>query len=228
MNAPVLQTEAHQQTYHRIFQHPTLYNIEWREVIALLRDFCHVEEKPNGSLRFTRRGRSFVVRMPLTKEMGDINEINAVRDFLLQTEELAPGTGEPTDHWVLVIDHHQARLFNSDQQGTPALQVLPPQPTDHFRHTAVSTDFAHSLEPHGQSAFFEAVAQELKSAPNILVLGLGTGTGSCMQQFVDWVRLHHADLAERIIGTLVTNEHHLTEDQLLDLSRKFFKKHRVA
>ena len=55
MNTIMSLTDSHLQTYNRLFQHPTLYNIEWREVIAMLRDLCHIEEKPNGSLRCTRR-----------------------------------------------------------------------------------------------------------------------------------------------------------------------------
>lgn len=228
MNAPSTLTENHLQTYQRIFQHPTLYNIGWREVTAMLRELCQVEEKPNGSLRFTRRGQTLVVRPPLTKEVSDINELNALRDFLLHTEEVPPETGEATTHWVLVIDHHQARIFNSDQTGTEALALQPPATTDHFRHTVDSADFSHGREPHGQNAYFTSVAQALKNAPNVLVVGAGTGMGSCMQQFVGWVKSHHPDLAGRIIGTVTVNEHHMSDDQLLVLARKFFKSHHVV
>jgi len=227
MNTIMSLTDSHLQTYNRLFQHPTLYSIEWREVIAMLRDLCHVEEKPNGSLRCTRRGQTLVLREPLTKEVSDINELNALRDFLLSTEELPPETGEPTAHWVLVIDHHQARIFNSDQHGTQALLVKPPEPTDHFRHTVDSVDFSHGKEPHGQNTFFASVAQALTEAPNILILGNGTGTSSCMLQFVGWVKSHHPDLAGRIIGTLGVNEHHMSDDQLLSVARKSFTAHHV-
>jgi len=228
MNANMTLSDNHLQTYNRLFQHPTLYNIGWREVTAMLRDLCHVEEKPNGSLRFTRRGQTLVLRTHLTKEVSDISELNALRDFLLITESEQPGKGEATTHWVLVIDHHQARVFNSDLQGTQALQIQPPQTTDHFRHTADSIDFSHSWEPHGQNAFFATVAQSLKIAENVLVLGTGTGTSSCMHQFVGWVKSHHPDLAGRILGTLTVNEHHMSDDQLLGVARNFFSKQHVA
>ena len=227
MNAPASLTDQHRQTYHRIFQHPTLYNIEWREVTAMLRDLCQLEEKPNGNLRFTRHGQTLVLRSPLTKEIGDISELNALRDFLLRTEAVPSDTGEPSAHWVLVIDHQQARIFNSDQHGTHGLQVLPPQLPDHFRHTADSVDFSHSREPHGQNAFFATVAQTLKGAEHVLVLGTATGAASCMQQFLTWVKSHHPDLAGRIIGTVSVNEHHMSDDQLLALARRFLTAHHV-
>jgi hypothetical protein len=129
---------------------------------------------------------------------------------------------------VLVIDHHQARIFNSDQPGTKALMIQPPPTTDHFQHTLDSVDFSHSRDPHGQNTYFASLAQALKAADNLLIMGSGTGTGSCMHQFNSWVKSHHPDLSGQIIGTVAVNEHHLSDHQLLELARKFFnKKHLV-
>jgi hypothetical protein len=43
-----------------------------------------------------------------------------------------------------------------------------------------------------------------------------------MVQFIAWLKVHHADLAKRIIGSLVVDEHHLTESQLLAKAREFY------
>jgi hypothetical protein len=43
-----------------------------------------------------------------------------------------------------------------------------------------------------------------------------------MDQFIAWLKLHHADVANRIIGSLVVDEHHLTENQLLAKAREFY------
>jgi hypothetical protein len=66
------------------------------------------------------------------------------------------------------------------------------------------------------------VAQALQAAEQILILGTGTGTSSEMDQFVAWLKLHHPGLAKRIIGSLVVDEHHLTEGQLLAKAREFY------
>jgi hypothetical protein len=34
--------------------------------------------------------------------------------------------------------------------------------------------------------------------------------------------LHHPELAKRIIGSVVVDEHHLTVDQLLEKAREFY------
>ena len=56
----------------------------------------------------------------------------------------------------------------------------------------------------------------------MLILGTGTGTSSEMDQFVAWLKLHHPDLAKRIIGSLVVDEHRLTDGQLLAKAGEFY------
>jgi hypothetical protein len=43
-----------------------------------------------------------------------------------------------------------------------------------------------------------------------------------MDQFIAWLKLHHPEPASRIIGSLVVDEHHLTENQLLATAREFY------
>jgi hypothetical protein len=43
-----------------------------------------------------------------------------------------------------------------------------------------------------------------------------------MDQFVAWLKLHHPELAKRIIGSLVVDEPHLIDGQLLAKAREFY------
>ena len=43
-----------------------------------------------------------------------------------------------------------------------------------------------------------------------------------MDLFSAWFKLHHPDQAKRIIGSVVVDESHLTEDQLLAKARDFY------
>ena len=49
-----------------------------------------------------------------------------------------------------------------------------------------------------------------------------------MDQFVAWVKVHHPKLAKRIIGSLVEDERHLTDGQLLAKAREFYKNPRMS
>jgi hypothetical protein len=43
-----------------------------------------------------------------------------------------------------------------------------------------------------------------------------------MDRLLAELRRHHADLARRVVGSIVVDETHLTEDQLLAASREFY------
>ncbi len=124
--------------------------------------------------------------------------------------------------YLIVINHHQARLFRLEMHGSVPQQILPHDPDDFFRHAPNSKYFARGREKPDPNSFFEPVAKALHDASRILVFGGGTGTSSEMEQFLAWLKIHHAELARKVSGSQVVDEHHLTEPQLLALARKFF------
>jgi hypothetical protein len=125
-------------------------------------------------------------------------------------------------HWLLVIDHHEARIFRSEAVGASPLHVLPHEAEAHFRHARHSRDFSRGKEKPDPNSFFEPVAAAMKAGGRILIFGTGTGMSSEMDQFVAWLKLHHPDAAGRIVGALVVDEHHMTEGQLLGKARDFY------
>ncbi len=224
MKAPQTLPEHHRRTYDLIFKHPAPHNLEWRAVRAMLSALCRIEEKPNGDLRITRNGRVLVLPTPRTKEISDIEDLHRLRDFLETAEANAPKPDESAANgrWVLVIDHERACIFQSDRHGARPRVVTPPPLENHFRHTLDDVDFSHAKEPHGQSLFFSRVADELKEADHILILGAGTGHGNEPQQFIAWTNVHRPELAAKIAAAIAMDDHHLTHDQLLAEAREFF------
>jgi hypothetical protein len=222
MLSPALLTGSHLRTYKTIFQHPVSHNLEWRAVRALLGKLGHIAEEPNGNLKVTRNGQILVLHPPRTKDVAETDELMALRHFLERSEMPPPETNEKEAHWLLVIDHHEARIFRSEMHGALPQQILPHEPDDYFRHAHNSKDFSRGQEKPDPNSFFEPVAQALPAAGQILIFGTGTGTSSEMDQFIAWLMLHHPELAKRIIGSVVVDEHHLTVDQLLEKAREFY------
>ena len=111
--------------------------------------------------------------------------------------------------------------------GAVPQQILPHEPEDFFRHAHNSKDFSRGREKPDPNSFFEPVAKALQAPGKILVFGSGTGTSSEMDQFTTWLGLHHPEMAKRIIGSMVVDEHHLTESQLLAKARDFYSSTRV-
>ena len=140
----------------------------------------------------------------------------------LTGSHLRTAPAETEAHWLLVIDHHVARIFRSEIQGSIPQRILPHDPEDHFRQAHEAKSFSRGKEKPDPNSFFEPVAKALQAAGPILIFGTGTGMSSEMDQFNAWSKIHHPELAKRIIGSLVVDEHHLTEGQLLAKAREFY------
>jgi hypothetical protein len=222
MNSTASLTGSHLRTYDRIFQHPISHNLEWHDVHALLGKLGEVVVEHNGNLKVTRNGQSLVLHAPRTKDVAEMSEVMSLRHFLERSETVAPVLDEKEIHWLLVIDHHEARIFHTEMQGSVPQRILPYGAEAYFRHAKDSKTTSRGQEKPDPNTFFEPVAKALLPSGPILVFGTGTGTSSEMEQFATWARAHRPDVAKRIVGSLVVDEHHLSEGQLLQKAREFY------
>jgi hypothetical protein len=222
MNPKSSLTGPHLRTYNTIFQHPLTHNLEWRAVHSMLANLCEVVEEPNGNLRVTRNGQVLVLHPSRSKDVSEADEVMALRHFLEKSEAAPSEAAQAESHWLLVIDHHEARIYRSEMDGAVPSRIMPHEPTDFFRHAHNSKDFARGREKPDPNSFFEPVAKELQGAGQILIFGSGTGKSSEMEQFVAWLKNHHPELAKRVIGSETIDEHHLTDAQLLAKARESY------
>lgn len=228
MNSTATLTGSHLRTYKTIFQHPISHNLGWHDVHALFRQLGQVDEEANGNLKVTRNGQIMVLHPARGKDVSETDEIMILRRFLERSEPTRPGTNGHDAQWLLVIDHRHARIFRTDLDGASPQHILAPEPEDHSRAAPVATDSPRAQENPDPNSFFKRVAAALPAAGKILVFGSGTGRSSEMDQFTAWLKLHHADLAKRITGSQVVDEHHLTQGQLLAKAREFHGKVKVV
>lgn len=221
MNSLSTLTGSHQRTYQSIFQHPLSHNLAWHDVHALFRHLGEVAEEPNGNLKVTCNTQTLVLHPARTKDV-EPDHIVSLRHFLEKSETKSPTSPESESHWLLVIDHHQARIFRSEMAGALPERIVPHHSEEFPPAARDSKAFSRGQEKPSPNTFFPPVAKALQGAGQILVFGTGTGKSSEMVQFVAWLKLHHADIAKRIIGALVVDEHHLTEGELLAKARGFY------
>jgi len=224
MNSTAQLTGVHLRTYNTIFQHPISHNLRWHDVYALFQHLGQIENEPNGSVKVTRHGQILVLHPHRTKDVSETDEIMTLRHFLERSEPVVPAINEREMHWLVVIDHEEARIFRSEIHGAVPQRILPHEPEARFRQSHDANAFSKSKDKPDPNSFFKLVATKLQAAGRILIFGTGTGKSSEMEQLIVWLKLHHPDLANRIIGSLVVDEHHLTENQLLAKARQFYAK----
>ena len=187
----------------------------------MFRQIGLVEDEPNGNVKITRNGQVLIIHPHHTKDVTDVDELLAIRHFLEKTENGTGALAAPL-HLLLVIDHHEARLFRSELHGSVPQQIMPHKPDDFFRHAHHSKEFSRGQEKPDPNSFFEEICSALHGAGKVLVFGTGTGTSSEMDQFLSWIKSQRPELAKRIMGSVVVDENHLSMDQLLAKARDFY------
>jgi len=220
MNAPSTLTGSLLRTYNTIFEKPDSHDVGWQEVHALFRKLAQVDEEPNGDLKVTRHGQIMVLHPPRAKNGFEKDEILALRLFLERSENQPPEPNGREPHMLLVIDHHEARLFCSKVNGGIPHQILPYEPDGYFWHTK---NPKHLSEAPKLSDFFKHIAEALQAAGQILIFG--TGTSKEMDQFMVWLNLNRPEVAGRIIGSMVVDIDLLVKGHLLEKAREFYANH---
>jgi hypothetical protein len=215
---------SHQKVYQLLTQHPMPHNLQWREVWSMLGaigDAVAVEDD-KGNLKVTRNGLTLALHRPRGKDLADKKELTQVRHFLERSGTPAPPVAPPGTHLLVVIDHREARIFNTELRGSVPQKITPYDPFGYGRDLHYNQDDANGQRKPERKSFYDAVAKTLQGAQQILMFGTGTGASSAMEQLLAELRQHHKELAERIVGTRVVDEHHLTENQLLAKARELF------
>jgi hypothetical protein len=210
------------RTYEQIFQHPIAHSIRWNDVFGMFRQLGTVETETNGNVKVTRNGQFIVLKPTHSKEVTDADEVMALRHFLKLTEIKPIQSDGAEVHWLVVINHQRARLFRTEMSNALPKEIVPHEPSEYFRHAHHSRDFSRGKDKPDPNTFFEPVAKELMIGGPILVFGSGTGKSSEMEQFTGWLKEHHPELSQRVLGTVVVDENHQTDGQLLQKAREFY------
>jgi hypothetical protein len=215
---------THRKIYERIFQHPMPHNLQWREVWAMLGAITDVNavEDDKGNLKATRNGQTLMLHRSRGKDLADKKELMQVRHFLERSGAPAPPPVATGTHLLVVIDHREARIYSAQLHGSVPQRITPYDPFGYGRDLHYNQDDSNGQRKPELKSFYEAVAKTLHGAQQILLFGAGTGASSAMEQLLLDLKHHHRDLAERVIGSLVIDEHHLTDDQLLARARELF------
>lgn len=220
MTTPPSLNGSHLRTYEKIFQHPVSHNLEWRELRSLLGHIGQVTEESNSHLSVVRNGHTLMLRRTRSKDIADIDELMAVRHFLEQSDAAAPQVN-PVGHVLVVISHHEARVFRTDVPGTAPVTVKSHDPR-YFEHGQDSKENSRGKEIPVAHSYFEPLATELKAANKILLFGHGKGYSSEMSRFETWLKKHYPALGKRIAGSIVVDDHHQTDGELFAKAREFY------
>lgn len=113
--------------------------------------------------------------------------------------------------YIVYMDHEHAKIFKMKPTGPDEVSMERREVRHHHNNEAA--------KHKDHNPFYHSVANELKTASEILVLGHGTAK----QEFIHHLENHHhADVAKKVVGVEAVD--HPTDNQILAFARKFFQK----
>jgi hypothetical protein len=226
LKAPPNMNGRHQHTYDAIFRHPTAHNLEWHDVRSLLEALGEVTEGHKGGFHVTRNGQTMDLHAPKHKDFTSTQDLLTIRHFLEKSAEssISPSIIEDT-HLLVVIDHHEAKIYRAEMQGAVPHQLVPYDPHGFGRHLHSKSEETDGKRKPERKSYYEAIAATLRGADRVLIFGNGTGESNAMEQLIADLKHNHADVAKQIVGSIVIDENHVTDGQLLAKAREFFAAH---
>ncbi|MBS1982640.1 MAG: hypothetical protein JST16_00595 [Bdellovibrionales bacterium] len=112
--------------------------------------------------------------------------------------------------FVLWIDSEHAKIFQFTPAGVETHAMKRAEP-DHHTHA--------SAEKHNSEHFFHQVADKLKAATELLIVGPGLAKSHFKTHLEQH---HHQALAKKVLGVEAMD--HPTDAQIMAAGRKFFTK----
>ncbi len=125
-------------------------------------------------------------------------------------------------HLLVVIDHREATIYHTEIHDSVPVRIVPFDPHGYGKHLHSAHEWTDGKRLPERKSFYEAVAKTLSGAEQVLLFGSGTGRSSAMEMLVSDLKAHHADVAKKIVGSVVIDAHHETEGQLLAKARDFY------
>ena len=131
-----------------------------------------------------------------------------------------PADAAPT--LVVVIDHHEAKVYRTETRGADPERIVPYDPDGHGRHLHSAHEWTDGKRVPERKSYYEAVAKTLAGAGRIVLFGGGTGRSSAMDQLMADLKDHHPDVAAKVVAAVVVDAHHTTEHHLQAQARAIF------
>jgi len=116
-------------------------------------------------------------------------------------------------HCVVWIDHREAHVIEFNPDDAEASVVHPKSTHEHLHHKRGTIGSGKAPEDH---AYFQGVADAIKDAGEILIVGPSTAKLA----FFKHLQTHAPAIAARVVS--VESVHHPTDGQLLKFARSHF------
>jgi hypothetical protein len=200
-------------------------NLAWNEVIELIGRLGEVLPRSGNEVEFVVGSHRAFFNRPHTHSL-EVEEVSRLRRFLHEAGLGAPAAEPaPAGRTVVVIDHRSARIYEGlGGSGSERKETEKPyDPHGFHRHLLhrKEADYAGQHVPE-EDSFYEQIAEVLKPAKEIILIGHGTGKSSALDFLLEYLKTHHPTILPQVIATEVLDLSTLTEPQIEAIAKQRF------
>jgi hypothetical protein len=205
-------------------------NLAWSEVTELIGRLGEVRPRSGNEVEFVVGSNSAFFVRPNTHSL-EVDEVSRLRRFLRDAgvgdNAAAPAaaTMVPAGRTVVVIDHHDARIYENAGSSNPEREKTDrPYDPHGFRRHLIHRKEAHyeGQRTPEEDSYYEEIAQQLKPAKEIILIGHGTGKSSAMDFLLEYLKSHHPTISKQVIATEVKDIAALTDPEIEAIARQDF------
>jgi hypothetical protein len=209
-------------------------NLAWSEVTELIGRLGEVRPRAgNGNeVEFVIGSHSAFFKRPHGHSLED-EEVADLRRFLrgagvgdgATTSTSATTTAVPAGRTVVVIDHRAARIYQNAGSSAPEREETEKPYDPHgFRRHLIHRKEAHyeGQRTPEEDSYYEEVAQDLKTAKEIILIGHGTGKSSAVDFLVGYLKHRHPTILAQVIETEDRDFAALTDPEIEAIARQHF------
>ncbi len=185
-----------------------------------------VQAEHDGKVVFRFGEEHFTLKRPHDDHIGTA-EVALVRRFLLETgcmpaSALADLGSRDAPDLLVVIDHHEARVFRLDVRSRDAAEHrIEPHDPHHFLHHLSHKDQPREREQraHEDAGSYEQISEALIAGGRIVVVGHGAGHSDAASHLVASLRTYHPEVFQRLWRVVTADISAMTRPELLDAGR---------
>jgi hypothetical protein len=127
---------------------------------------------------------------------------------------------------IVLIDHRGARFFEfaSEDRLTEGGHLEPLDPHGFRRHLEhrKEADYRGQRVPESDE-FYERIAQRLKNAPSILLVGDAAGKSSAMRYLLEYLKARHEETAGRVVATQDADLSAISLGEIKEIARRYLR-----
>lgn len=124
---------------------------------------------------------------------------------------------------VIAITQDEARIWATGvEKGIKPEEIFAPAKKGSHHHVRQTQhQGGHSADP-AEKGYFDVIADHVKDASEILLIGHGEGKANAVLRFVQYIERHNPEVARKVIGAMDVDLSAMTSNQILSITRRWF------